>query len=474
MIADASLPLWDPSHSYRGRWWPAGNTELNYRGTLRFTERRPTLTLKAPPIGQEVFELGRVATLHGQLESGQLVTLWDLQGHHLQHERRAAKDGSSQHHRTFNYAILGGHVGDYEEATFSYSAYRLHDLSEWSRLTTLTDHELPSDQLPQFEAARVVGMHQEDFGVEFSVEARLEHPMRVQTDATFPGGAIFDHTGDDVRVVFHTDPPAPARYHNLLLFDLQSLLTFSYQGGAPVLGEWFALKDMNDPLPVLRHDSFNGHNPSRKWPDRMVLSAEVGEPMQFLSAWWKAVDELFPTTQIIGAYHHGARGVLEGSVSSAIAAAERMHELLGATKTRFAPELLALRQKEIRAKYSGKEHSEFRQFIGESFRNNRLTLKTRLGELADLVTVERLRAMSINPDDWIEEVKAVRDKLAHTGSHVDRRDNDASNLLDRVNVQTRAIVSVLVIQWMGASEEALDRAASALHADVSWFPPPAR
>lgn len=86
------------------------------------------------------------------------------------------------------------------------------------------------------------------------------------------------------------------------------------------------------------------------------------------------------------------------------------------------------------------------------------------------MTSERLELMTISAHQWIADVRKVRDILAHTSSHVTRRGGDGdSSLLDRVNSQTRAIVTILILKQMGIEEAALDRAAMALSTELKRF-----
>lgn len=94
-----------------------------------------------------MFEFGVVDTVYGQLETGELVTLWDLQNHHLQHLVEAHNAGYSKHRRSFTYAILGDHLKSHEDQTFRFSAFRLHGLNEWSRMTEPIPRGLEPQQL---------------------------------------------------------------------------------------------------------------------------------------------------------------------------------------------------------------------------------------------------------------------------------------------------------------------------------------
>jgi hypothetical protein len=170
--------------------------------------------------------------------------------------------------------------------------------------------------------------------VTYSVKVYVENPRRLESSSRTPSGAIVNHPGDNAQVVFECEPPAPARIHDLLLFDLQALLTFSYQGGAPLTREWLAIEDRAQQLEVMRKDSLTGQRPrGHVFRQTMILTLATAEPGVVLPAWWRVVEELYPATQVISLYHHVTRGILESSVASVIAVAEHLHGLIGPTRT---------------------------------------------------------------------------------------------------------------------------------------------
>jgi hypothetical protein len=450
-----------------GSWWPAPGRGNEFEGVLEFEDRRPRLTVISPLPGQKVFDLERPQVVLGELESGEKVTLWDIGGHLL--ELLGDEDGSMKSARRFTYAILGEHLDTYEEERFRYSAYGLHGLGVWSAMDTPIPRGLPDEDLPQHEPALLSSFERDDSGVEYSAKVYIENPRRLEADARFPDGAIVAHTGDNARVVFECNPPAPARVHDLLLFDLQALLTFSYQGGAPLQAEWLASEHLEQALSVMRWDSFTGRKPNGHiFRQAMILNTDLVEHSVLIPAWWNAVEELYPATQVISLYHHGSRGLLESSVSSAIAVAEHLHGIIGPTRTRFPEGFLEDKKKPLKEAFPSPEDVPFRQFLYEALENNRPTLGTRLTELVSAVTPARLKLMTIDGDQWIADVKKVRNLLAHTSSHVTRR-GGGSSLLDRVNCQTRAIVTILLLKQMGIEATALDRAAVALGARLKRF-----
>ena len=465
---DYRVQAWDESERYYGEWWPGHDKRTKFHGVLEFEDRCPRLTIISPSIGQGVFGLAHPTLVHGELEGGTKVTLWDMAGHAF--EFLGTDDDCMKHARRFSYGISGQHLKNADEARFRYSAYQLHGLGTWSAMDDPIPYGLDEKLLPQYAPAELVISDAQDTGVTYCVKVFFENPRRLEASDRTPRGAIDNYPGENAQVIFECDPPAPARIHDLLLFDLQALLTFSYQGGAPLARQWLALEDRDHELDVIRTDSFTGQRPKgHVFRQTMVLSLESAEPRVLLPAWWRVVEELYPATQVISLYYHGTRGLLENSVASAIAVAEHLHGMIGPTRTRFQDGYLESKIPALKAAFPGKENAPFRKFLYEALENNRPTLATRLDELVSAVTKARLKVMGINPDQWIADVRRVRNPVAHTSSHVTRRGSDSSALLYRVNSQTRAIVTLLILERMGMQSVALDAAAEALRRELRRF-----
>lgn len=460
MVSSEGRPQWDSNKKHRGTWSTAGSA-TKYTGVLRFADGRPRLTVNAPHVGQSVYELHGPAVIHGELESGIKVTLWD------QHDQplllgRSTKDGV-KFRRHFTYALLGQHLGTYEEELFQYSAVRLHGLAEWTEMHDPTKQGISTDELPQYPAASLQIPNPGNPDNVHTVQVRVENPRRLEISNRSGTHAFIDHLGDNAMIVFECSPPAPAAVHDLLLFDLQPLLAFAHHSAVPVESEWLAVQDMDEAIPVMRRHHIRKEYIERSlFHSNMVLPLSSVDPSVLIPAWWKAQDELYPAPQIITSYLQGTRGVLEGSVTAVIAVAEHLHSKIGPTKERFNKKEFKARKRVVINALVDEKDADFISFVNESFANNRPTFSTRLAELLDAVTPGRLKIMRIDGKGWVKDVKQVRNLLAHTGSHVERRSNGASELLSRVNIKTRAIVSILILKQMNLADDVLDQAAHAL------------
>lgn len=437
-----------------GVWWPAGQPELRYAGTLDIKNGNAVLTLTSPPAGQEVFALGSALTLHGESRSGSGITkytLWGAEGTYFHHE------DATTHSRRVVYVVAGDHLEAHETARFACSAVSFHDLAMWSRVVPPIPNGTAEEDAPQHLAASLVDVYADVFGPGYRVEVSLEYPQRIETDGDYPQGAIRGDSGEKTRVVFLVDPPAPAHLHELLLRDMQALLTFSYLGGAPVTGQWLGTSP-ETLQPIVRADTFRDRLFVHRGGFQMLLTTEVSAFAHLVAEWWGIQEDLFPAPQVVTMYLHTSRGLLEQSTASALAATENLHSYIGPTQHRFDPTYLAERALEIRAQYPGAEYAPFRAYLYEKFQDNRPTLQTRLEELRDLIGLERLPMMAIDESAWISLFKTVRNKLAHTGAHVLRR-GEASDDLELINSQTRLILAMLLLTQMHLADSALDRAA---------------
>lgn len=458
MITPRQLPPWPSGVTLNGYWWPKDKPALRYPGQLVVDEVGILLIVTAPPVGQEVFELGRTSTIHGIVDGPdgpQLVTLWDRSGHYLAH----ASNGTD-HARKYTFAILGSHVEDYESARFGYSVVSFHDLGEWSRIQDTVSEGVCEEGLPQHTVTVLNAPYRDIFGEDFIVTVSLEYPSRLETNERFPDGAIIHHQGGDSRVVFVVQPPAPAAFHELLLQDFQALLTFCYQSGAPVLGRWIGT-DSNHLDALLRVDAFRERYVQSLGRFQMIVALDNFSFGELVEKWWATLDEDFPAPQVLTTYLHLRRGLLEQSTASVLAATESLHTRVGPSKQRFPEAEIAVNKSIIQKAFAGKPLAPFRQFLYEKLQENRPTLDTRLRELIDAIGPRRMETLEIETSEWTQLFMRVRNKLAHTGAHVLRR-SDPSEELEVINAQARAVLTLLLLTRMNYDEKAIDRAAEVL------------
>lgn len=444
---------WDEARKYHGRWWSPEKPEHLFSGVLRFEDGSPRLTIWSPAIGQEFYALSKPDKIYGELESGEKVTLWDFYGSHL-HDRQTNKPYTKSR-RFFTYAILGCHLTSPKDQHFRYSSYRLRGLPEFSERLNPVPASLPETERPRYVDAK---FSIDDEEIVYQITARIENPRQLESSEKGED-VYFPYSSEDVRITFECSPPAPLKIHDELLLEFQRLLAFVCVDIIPVENEWLGVSSRSVMYPVMRRDSVRDlrkYATADIFNSNMLVTLHQVAPEILLPRWWKAVKNLYPATEIISTYNQGTRGVLESSTSSAIALAERLQEVIDPKAQRYERS----KYREIQAKISEKFDDDLElAALLKSLLNNRLTLRGKLEILANTVTPERLSLMGIESSAWIKDVRDVRDHLAHTGSHVKGRSSGAATKLVRVNQETRAIVSILILKLMELDDQVLDQAA---------------
>lgn len=445
---------WDESKKYRGNWWSPDEPEHVFPGVLRFDDGWPRLTFSSPPTGQDFYALAHPQMLYGEFDSGEKVTLWDLQGSPLHHPPTAKPRIKSR--RRFTHAILGEHLNGHLDQVFRFSSYRLRGLLEFSERLTGVPSSLPETERPKYADAK---FSIENDGTIYEVSARVENPRQLEVSDSGSNQYFPYHAGENVRTVFECRPPAPAQVHDMLLLDFQRLLSFATVEIIPVEKEWLAVSDRSEMLPVIRRDAVHDvrkYAVGNLFSFNMLVTLQDVEPAVLFPSWWKAVRDLYPATEIISSYNQGTRGVLESSTSSAIALAERLQEAIAPRAERYENGIYREMQAKIKERF--KDDPEFSALLKNSL-GNRLTLRDKLNVLTEAMTPERFRLMNIDSSAWVQDVRNVRDLLAHTGSHVKGRTSGSAVKLTRVNQETRAVISLLILKLMGLEDEVLDKAA---------------
>ncbi|MHC9043296.1 HEPN domain-containing protein [Microbacterium saperdae] len=454
------LPAWHQHLEVEGLWWSPDRPDFRLHGSLRIEDGRPRLTVVQPAAGQEFLALGSARTLHGEVPTSsgiEKVTLWGHPGTHF--DRHVGHN----HSRHAACAVFGAHLDSYDGTRFRWSAASYHDLGTWSRINDLIASGTAETEARQHMSADLTDVYTDMFGPGYNVCVHLEHPERIETDEDFPAGVIRNFHGEKARVVFEVEPPAPPAFHRLLLRDMQSLLTFSYLGGAPVTGQWMG-EDADHLLQTVERDSFDHGQFSRRGAFQMLVRVDDSVPFgQLVEQWWRLLDEHFPAPQVLTSHLHNTRGPLEQSTGSVLAAIESLHAKIGTTQQRFEPTYLESKLREIRAMFPGEINKPFRAFLKEKFQDNRPTLETRLRELVDLVSHTRMTRAGIDPDRWVGQFKRVRNSLAHTGAHIAHR-SGRSDDLELIEAESRQILAMLLLYAMRLPETSIDRASAVLGA----------
>ncbi|HEX4402884.1 MAG TPA: HEPN domain-containing protein [Galbitalea sp.] len=447
-----------------GSWWEPSDTNLSFVGKLEMKKGRPRLTIKAAEYGQgSIHMLAHHTTIHGILTSGESVTLWDPFDQPAIHETRRSQSPWMSAHRTFTHAIIGGHLPSRDETIWSEVAVRFGGMKEWSRVLEPVPAGTDVAELPTYPTAEIL----DPDGSGINVTITLEDPQRVETDEEWPLGVIRDHTGENAQFRLVFSRPAPVQLAEQVLADLQAFMAFAFQSSAVYSTERAKVQPDDDWLRIhTHHPTDKGSRVTHQW-HRMLLRADDFDPSVVLPNWYRLLDEIFPVLQVLAMRLNIQSRVVESSASSALAAAERLHEYVGTTKERFDSELLKRNKALILGAVPGDGNKPFRVFLREVTQVVRPTLQTKLEELFDRMDADAAAELGIDRTGWIAAAKRVRNPLAHTGAHVTQRDGDARQSLDYVEGHTRAILSIVVLGLLGVTPEAIKRAATVLKTEMA-------
>ena len=94
----------------RGKWWNPLSKERVAPGTLTLTDDEPVLTYDYRSHGSEGDRIVLDDTVHGLLDDGRAVTLWDWRVGGPKSTKRYVHDCDlTEAQRTFTHAVLGAH-----------------------------------------------------------------------------------------------------------------------------------------------------------------------------------------------------------------------------------------------------------------------------------------------------------------------------------------------------------------------------
>jgi len=430
----------------RGQWWLPAAADRPVSGHVRVAKSgRPALVFKTSAEGQEAYAFD-APTLHGQLDDGTPVTLW-ARGFHPIQDRDGGPADEQRWRRSLTTVLVGAHLGDQDAELFSESALQFQHLAMWSRHPTVVDHDAPA---PVHDSANV-----SPYDAPFSVEISLLHPQIVRHRADGSGDAIMNGSGNDSEIAFRSDPPASLAFHDHLAMDARNLLTFSFQAEAHVTRQR-AVSEGREVI-IYRYRT-SKLSRSQKSGHNMVVTALTSDVAKIFEAWWAVASDYYPLTQILAGRYYTSRAFLEHSVSAAVAALEATYDRLDhLPSNRMDPEAFADRRQ---WHLEHEEDEDFRALLQGL--GNRQSLRQKLKRISRDLSEPVVTAAGIGPKQWVIDVMDVRDQIAHTGSHVSGVQDEGEVILERVDRDTRAILSLVLCRLLGLEGEALMRSASVL------------
>lgn len=438
----------------RGQWWLPAAADRRVSGHVRVARSgRPTLVFKTPAEGQEAYAF-HAPTLYGQLDDGTPVTLW-ARGFHPIQDRDGGRADEQRWRRSLTTVLVGAHLGEQDAELFSESALQFQHLAMWSRHRTVVDHDAPA---PVHDSANV-----SPYGAPFNVEISLLNPQIVRHRADGSGDAIMNRSGNESEIAFQSDPPASLAFHDHLAMDARNLLTFSFQAEAHITRQR-AVSEGREVI-IYRHRT-SKLSRSQKSGRNMVVTALTSDAAKIFEAWWLVASDYYPLTQILAGRYYTSRAFLEHSVSAAIAALEATYDRLDhLPSNRMDPEVFADRQQ---WHLEHEEDEDFRALLQGL--GNRQSLRQKLKRISRDLSEPVVTAAGVDPKQWVMDVMSVRDQIAHTGSHVDGVQDEGEAILERVDRDTRAVLSLVLCRLLGLKGQALMRSASVL----SQVGPPVR
>lgn len=430
----------------RGQWWLPAAADRRVSGHVRVARSgRPTLVFKTPAEGQEAYAFD-APTLYGQLDDGTPVTLW-AKGFHPIQDRDGGRANEQRWRRSLTTVLVGAHLGDQDAELFSESALQFQHLAMWSRHRTVVDHDAPA---PVHDSANV-----SPYDAQFNVEISLLNPQIVRHRADGFGEAIMNGSGNDSEIAFHSDPPAPLAFHDHLAMDARNLLTFSFQAEAHITRQR-AVSEGREVI-IYRHRT-SKLSRSQKSGHNMVVTALTSDVAKIFEAWWLVASDYYPLTQILAGRYYTSRAFLEHSVSAAVAALEATYDRLEHLPSdRMDPKVFAERRQWHLDHEVDEDFRALLQGLG-----NRQSLRQKLKRVWRDLSEPVVTAAGVDPKSWEKDVMAVRDRIAHTGSHVDGVQDEAEAILERVDRDTRAVLSLVLCRLLGLEGQALMRSASVL------------
>ena len=439
----------------RGKWWNPLSKERVAPGTLTLTDDEPVLTYDYRSHGSEGDRIVLDDTVHGLLDDGRAVTLWDWRVGGPKSTKRYVHDRDlTEYERTFTHAVLGAHCQSIEESRFDAVRVRFKHLKALLR----TEEVLAMDAEPSPSGtAGFMWGDDAPYSIEVSLHDRPLLEYRKYPSEDEPHECFSRFLGDEAAVVFTSDRPASYEIYDQLLYNMQLLTAFTYQAALPRTSWEVRLPGSKDWLTVATTQSLK--TPTKRshfFPERLVVSGEDTAPETLIARWFEAVNDLYPLPQVLAIQFLSPGGVMEAKLLIGLSALEKAHSVLPFKPEKFPDDDLSALKKKLKRTLSewldetsiDLDHRQrYRAWLSESL-HNRKTFAASLAETLSFLEPGTLAALGIQPDEWIQETKKARNSLAHTASHVPRPDSAGGSRIRRLDAQNRALLSLIVRKWM--------------------------
>lgn len=427
-----------------GDWWSPTEPGRRYSGYVKVrSSGRSSLHWSSAFDDQAVYKMD-VPALHGKLSDGREVTLWSLGWSPIE-PRQGGTDTQQRWHRAISVVAVGAHLGAMDEVRVTESRLQFQHLGMWSRHPDPVAEGAPE---PQHEAATFA-----PYGSQHEVTVEVAQPQVVRRRAS--NGSLFipQGSGDTAAIVINTAPAAPFAFHERLTMDARNCLTFAYQRPAHLVRQEASIDGRR--VRIYRHRSVQ-RDAHKHSGFQMLFTANDSNPSVVLAGWWRATTDLYPLPQILSGGYYAKLPFIESQVASAVAALESTYEHLDhLPRHRMDATVFAERQ---RWHLEHEDDDDFKRLLDGL--SNRPTLRQKLKAVGRDLSKPLLEQAAVDLRAWEQDVMHVRDRIAHTGSHVTAVGTGEQDVLARVDRDTRAVLSLVLCRAIGLNTEQLMRAGS--------------
>lgn len=404
----------------------------------------------------EYFELGydsRVKltsdVIHGELDSGEKVTLWAHE-HPIYMSFEHDSQGFQQA-RMISHILLGDHCESRKSAAFEKLVISFDHFKSWLRLDeTIAE----SEPFPECEAVEISA----PFNIDAMLSVRLINRPVLERDEDRTGGyeAFGCFLGNDAAIEISSVRPLPYDDWDVIQHSLARFVAFNYGTKLRTTRREFYAKDTDSGVEVFSVSSMRPPVQRSHIMDwSLVITGGELAPEYALDKWFHALTDIYPVAQILAAQQFQRSAILEASVLSVIAAAEKMHEHMGFDQTRFDPadyniiraRLLEFAKVDERMNSTNVSSTALMNYLEQTVQN-RITMRSKLQDLADSLGNRPFDALGFTAKGWIRDVMKVRNDLAHSGAQARASGNDGAILLRRVQYQTLVVLTLLIRSWM--------------------------
>jgi len=388
--------------------------------------------------------------IHGVLENGDKVTLWTRDFPQYSLSEHAPENFSEA--RSVSHILVGVHCDSKDEVFINKIAIGFDHLRAWLRMDEVIS---TSDERPDRQPFSIAAPYNIDSTLEITLGDRPVLESFADSTGSYDAWGRF--WGNNATIEISSDRALCYSEWAKIEHSLMRLIAFNYGLKLPINLRNYFLSARDEPLDIfsispMRPPAQRGYISETE----LVIPGTEMPPEVTIDNWFRALSELYPVPQILAGKEFQRNSILESNVLSAIAALEKMHEHMGFAQERFPVEDFELLRSRLVELVSKDEQQstlaipsrEWRDFLERAI-GNRRSLRSKLKDLVRRLGKETFSNLGITPDEWINNVVEIRNRIAHTGSHVSEPSDNEAVRLRKLEGQTRAVLKLLLRVWMG-------------------------